>query len=104
MDIAAHHFPPELINRLDSQVVFNRLSRQSMFDIVSLRLHDVMERLKDRRIQLDVDTASREWLAKEGYSEVYGARAIARIVRQMVVNPLAEKLLLGSVRCVSVYS
>lgn len=98
-DIAAQHFPPEFINRLDSQIVFNRLSRQSMRDIVSLRLRDVMERIRDRRIQLDVDTASREWLAKEGYSEVYGARAIARIVRQMVVNPLAEKLLLGTVRC-----
>jgi ATP-dependent Clp protease ATP-binding subunit ClpB len=100
LDIAAQHFPPELINRLDSQIVFNRLSRQSIYEIVSLRLHDVTERIKDRRIQLDVDNASREWLAKEGYSEVYGARAIARIVRTKVVNPLAEKLLLGTIRCV----
>ncbi|KAF8589237.1 P-loop containing nucleoside triphosphate hydrolase protein [Ramaria rubella] len=98
LDITAHHFPPELINRLDSQIVFNRLSRRSIYDIVSLRLNDVAERIKDRRIQLDVDIAGRQWLAKEGYSEVYGARAIARIVRQKVVNPLAEKMLLGTIR------
>lgn len=99
LGIAANYFPPELINRLDSQIVFNRLSRQSIYDIVSLRLRDVSDRLKDRRIHLDVDPASREWLAREGYSEVYGARAVARIVRQKVVNPLAEKLLLGTIRC-----
>lgn len=97
LDTAARHFPPELMNRLDSQIVFNRLSRKSIFDIVSLRLKDVAERIKDRRMTLDVDAASQEWLAKEGYSEIYGARAIARIVRDKVVNPLAEKMLLGTV-------
>lgn len=100
LDHAAHHFPPELINRLDSQIVFNRLSRQNIYDIVNLRLNDIAARIKDRRMQLDVDNASKEWLAKAGYSDVYGARSIARIIRQKVVNPLAEKMLLGSIRFV----
>lgn len=49
-----------------------------------MRLKDVMSRLADRRISLDVDELAREWLAKAGYSETYGARAIARVVRTKV--------------------
>lgn len=62
----------ELINRLDSQLVFNKLNRESILKIVSLRLGDVAERLKERRITLDVDDAAKEWLAKHGYSDEYG--------------------------------
>ncbi len=74
-------------------------------------------RLKDRRITLDVDSAAREWLAKVGYSEEFGrvvppftlhsvlsvdsgARAISRIVQSAVLNPLAKKLLIGTIRLV----
>ena len=95
----AETFPPELINRLDSQVVFNKLSRQSIFSIVDLRLADVSERLKDRRITLDVSERAKVWLADQGYSEVYGARAVARVVRTKVLFPLAKKLLTGTIRC-----
>jgi ATP-dependent Clp protease ATP-binding subunit ClpB len=73
-----------LLNRLDSILVFNKLSRQSILQVVSLRLNDVASRLKDRRITLDVDSPAREWLVRQGYSDVYGARAIARVVRTKV--------------------
>ncbi|KII86098.1 hypothetical protein PLICRDRAFT_165795 [Plicaturopsis crispa FD-325 SS-3] len=92
------YFPPELVNRLDSLLVFNKLSRESILQVVSLRLADVAGRLKDRRISLDVDDAARDWLANAGYSDVYGARAIARIVRTDVLFPLAQKILRGTVR------
>lgn len=98
MERTSEYFPPELLNRLDSTLVFNKLSRNAILDIVSLRLHDVADRLKDRRIALDVDQAARDWLVKKGYSEVYGARAIARVVRSEVLFPLAQKLLKGTIR------
>jgi ATP-dependent Clp protease ATP-binding subunit ClpB len=79
-------------------LVFNKLSRQSILQIVSLRLNDVAERLKSRRITLDVDALARELLAKQGYSDLYGARAIARVVRTDVLFPLAQKLLKGTIR------
>lgn len=100
MERMSEYFPPELINRLDAILVFNKLSRSAIFDVVALRLNDVAERLKDRRITLDVDEAAREWLVKKGYSEVYGARAIARVVRTEVLFPLAQKLLRGTIRYV----
>lgn len=96
----SEHFPPELLNRLDAMLVFNKLSRSAILDVVALRLNDVAERLKDRRITLDVDEAAREWLVKKGYSEVYGARAIARVVRTEVLFPLAQRLLRGTIRYV----
>ena len=92
------YFPPELLNRLDSIQVFNKLSRPSILKVVDLRLKDVAERLKSRRITLEVDDAAKEWLAKQGYSEMYGARAIARIVRTDLLFPLAQKLLRGTIR------
>ncbi|KAI5987742.1 P-loop containing nucleoside triphosphate hydrolase protein [Pisolithus orientalis] len=98
MKRTSDYFPPELLNRLDSILVFNKLSPKSILDIVSLRLRDVASRLRDRRITLDVDDATKHWLAKKGYSEVYGARAIARVVRSDVLFPLAQKLLKGTIR------
>jgi ATP-dependent Clp protease ATP-binding subunit ClpB len=92
------YFPPELLNRLDSMLVFNRLSRASILRVVDLRLADVQDRLRPRRITMDIDDAARAWLAEQGYSDVYGARAIARVVRNKVLFPLAQKLLAGSIR------
>ncbi|KAN0135998.1 P-loop containing nucleoside triphosphate hydrolase [Lactarius tabidus] len=91
-------FPPELLNRLDSMLVFNRLMRDSILRVVDLRLADVAARLVQRRIKLDVDDAARKWLAQKGFSDVYGARAIARVVRTEVLFPLAQKLLVGTIR------
>ena len=101
MERTSEYFPPELLNRLDSIIVFNKLSRKSILDIVRLRLRDIATRLAERRITLDVDDAAKEWLAKKGYSEVYGARAIARIVRTDVLFPLAQKMLRGTIRYVT---
>ena len=79
-------------------LVFNKLSRDSILKVVLLRLNDVAERLRHRRIILDVDPTAQDWLAEEGYSDVYGARAIARVVRTKVLFPLAQKMLRGIIR------
>ncbi|KZV60384.1 P-loop containing nucleoside triphosphate hydrolase protein [Peniophora sp. CONT] len=98
MERTQEYFPPELSNRLDSMLVFNKLSRPSILSIVDLRLSDVADRLKQRRIVLDADDGARQWLAQHGYSDLYGARAIARVVRSHVLFPLAQKLLSGTIR------
>jgi ATP-dependent Clp protease ATP-binding subunit ClpB len=98
MERVTEQFPPELLNRLDSMLVFNRLAHESILRVVDLRLGDVAARLAQRRIKLDADDAAREWLAQKGFSDVYGARAIARVVRTEVLFPLAQKLLVGTIR------
>ena len=101
MERTQEYFPPELLNCLDTTLVFNKLSRESILALVSLRLEDVAHRLKSWRISLDVDGGSKNWLAQHGYSEIYGVRAIARVVRMDVSFPLARKLLRGTIRYVS---
>ncbi|KAI0057375.1 P-loop containing nucleoside triphosphate hydrolase protein [Artomyces pyxidatus] len=98
LERTSEYFPPELLNRLDSMLVFNKLSRESILKVVTLRLRDVTDRLKPRRITMDLDEPVREWLAQQGYSDLYGARAIARVVRTKVLFPLAQKLLKGTIR------
>ncbi|EIM79339.1 P-loop containing nucleoside triphosphate hydrolase protein [Stereum hirsutum FP-91666 SS1] len=98
LERTSEYFPPELLNRLDSMIVFNKLSKASILQVVDLRLADVADRLSGRRIKIDVDEKAKDWLAKEGYSDVYGARAIARVVRTKVLFPLAQKMLNGTIR------
>ena len=69
--------PPELLNRLDSMLVFNRLSHDSVLRVVDLRLGDGAVRLAQRQIKSDVDDATRKWLAEKGFLDAYGARAVA---------------------------
>ena len=98
LERVSEQFPPELLNRLDSMLVFNRLSHDSILRVVDLRLRDVAARLAQRRTKLDVDDIARAWLAEKGFSDVYGARAIARVVRSEVLFPLARKMLVGTIR------
>lgn len=91
-------FKPELLNRLDELVVFNKLPPSMILDIVNLRLAEVSARLGAKRITLEVNDDAKEFLAKKGYSDRYGARAIQRVVRDKVSNPLALKMLSGEIK------
>ncbi|WVN86314.1 uncharacterized protein L203_101477 [Cryptococcus depauperatus CBS 7841] len=91
-------FRPELINRLDELLIFNKLPPSVILDIVALRLRELQSRLDSRRITLDVDDDAKAWLAKKGYSEEYGARAINRVVRDQVISKVAKRLLEGDIK------
>jgi ATP-dependent Clp protease ATP-binding subunit ClpB len=91
-------FRPELINRLDELLVFNKLPPSMIKSIVELRLAEIQTRLNPKRVHLDITESAKDWLAVKGYSEEYGARAVARIVRDKVANPVASGLLDGHIR------
>ena len=95
-------YPPELLNRLDEQIIFNSLGPAAISNIVALRLREVQSALttSDRRIELVVDEAARDWLAKEGYQPRWGARALNRLVNKQVRQPLAAAILRGTIRSV----
>ncbi|KAI9493980.1 P-loop containing nucleoside triphosphate hydrolase protein [Zychaea mexicana] len=98
MDALRHAFAPEFLNRVDEMVVFNRLSRKALRDIVDVRLGEVEERVSDRRIQIDVDVEARDWLGERGYDPSYGARPLNRLIMKQILNPLARLLIDGGVR------
>jgi len=91
------HFRPEFLNRLDDQIVFDRLTREDMDGIVAIQLGRLRKRLAQRSIALELDEAAMKWLADEGYDPVYGARPLKRVIQRSLQDPLAEMLLAGDV-------
>jgi ATP-dependent Clp protease ATP-binding subunit ClpB len=91
------HFRPEFLNRLDEQVIFDRLARSDMEGIVTIQLHRLEKRLALRKITLDLDQNARDWLAGEGYDPVFGARPLKRVIQRTLQDPLAQMLLAGQV-------
>ncbi|MEQ8823863.1 MAG: ATP-dependent chaperone ClpB [Filomicrobium sp.] len=92
------HFRPEFLNRLDDIILFHRLRRQDMGQIVDIQLRRLQSLLDDRKIAIDLSDDARSWLANRGYDPSYGARPLKRVIQRNVQDPLAEQLLAGSVR------
>ena len=91
------HFRPEFLNRLDEIVLFHRLQRAQMADIVKIQLERLRALLTDRKITLKLDDGALGWLAQKGYDPAYGARPLKRVIQKDVQDPLAEKLLAGEI-------
>ncbi|MEP3247112.1 MAG: ATP-dependent chaperone ClpB [Sneathiella sp.] len=97
MEVVRGAFRPEFLNRLDEQIIFHRLSREDMDDIVKIQLDHLTSRLEQRAVSLVLDTAARDWLADRGFDPVYGARPLKRVIQRYLQNPLASLLLQGDI-------
>jgi ATP-dependent Clp protease ATP-binding subunit ClpB len=97
MGIVRQAFRPEFLNRLDEVLLFRRLSRREMTDIVEIQLERLKRLLADRKITLELDDGAKTWLANSGYDPVYGARPLKRVIQRELQNPLAQMILEGTV-------
>jgi ATP-dependent Clp protease ATP-binding subunit ClpB len=97
MDAVRAAFRPEFLNRLDEILIFRRLSRADMTGIVDIQLRHLERLLAERKIKLEVDDNAKRWLADAGYSPVYGARPLKRVIQRELQNPLAERILAGTI-------
>lgn len=84
---------PELINRLDNIVVFNVLNKKEMAKILNLQLNELVNRLSDKKIMIDIKPKAKEYLISNGYDPVMGARSLRRLIRNEIENPLSLELL-----------
>jgi ATP-dependent Clp protease ATP-binding subunit ClpB len=91
-------FKPEFVNRLDDVVVFEPLGSEELARIVDLQVALLAKRLADRRLDLEVTAAAREWLALAGFDPVYGARPLRRLVQTEIGDRLAKGILGGEIR------
>ncbi|ORY35733.1 P-loop containing nucleoside triphosphate hydrolase protein [Naematelia encephala] len=91
-------FRPELINRLDELLVFNKLPPSAIHDIVALRLREVQTRLHPHRITLEVSEEATQWLANKGYSDHYGARQVQRVIKDKLSSVIAGRMLEGTIK------
>lgn len=98
MDVVQHSYAPEFLNRIDEFIVFKRLSREALRDIVDIRLKELQARLEERRITIDVPDNVKAWLCDKGYDPRYGARPLNRLISKQVGNNLADRLIRGSIK------
>ena len=94
-DAAKSVFRPELLNRIEHQVIFYPLPREIVFQILDRMIGLLNQMLADRRITVQLSEEAKKLLLDEGYSEAYGARELERVFERRVAAPLAEQLLAG---------
>lgn len=98
-EVLRRHLAPEFINRIDEIVQFNQLKREQIREIVEIRLKEIDARLKeDKRIHLKVDDSVKNLLAVEGFDPIYGARPLQRVIQKRILNPLAKKVIEGTIK------
>ena len=95
LEILAHHFRPEFVNRIDEIVVFHPLGREQVRDIARIQLELLRRRLQDARLDLAVSEAALDRIAEAGFDPVYGARPLKRAIQSQIENPLAQSILAG---------
>jgi ATP-dependent Clp protease ATP-binding subunit ClpB len=98
MGVVRSTFKPEFLNRLDDVVLFDPLGTEELARIVDLQVALLAKRLTDRRLELIVTPAAREWLALAGFDPVYGARPLRRLVQTEIGDRLARAILGGEVK------
>ena len=90
------HFRPEFLNRIDELIVFNMLGREDVEQIVQLMMDEVCARLRERGIELELETEAVEQLIEEGFNPANGVRPLRRTIERRIEDPIAEEVLRGN--------
>jgi len=95
MSVVRGHFRPEFLNRIDEIVLFKPLVLEEIKKIIDLLLNDLRKRLEERKIELELTPQAREFIAREAYDPVYGARPLRRYLQHNIETRLAKELIAG---------
>jgi ATP-dependent Clp protease ATP-binding subunit ClpB len=98
MSLLRSHFRPEFLNRVDEVVLFSPLLLEEIKKIIDLLLADLRKRLEDRKIDLDLTEQARDFIAREAYDPVYGARPLRRYLQHNLETRLARELIRGTLQ------
>ncbi|MEI6828275.1 MAG: ATP-dependent chaperone ClpB [Synechococcaceae cyanobacterium ELA445] len=90
------HFRPEFLNRLDESIIFHSLRSEELRQIVELQVQRLRVRLEGRKLGLELEGSSLDWLATIGYDPVYGARPLKRAIQRHLETPIAKAILAGT--------
>jgi ATP-dependent Clp protease ATP-binding subunit ClpB len=93
-----NHFRPEFLNRVDETVIFHRLGKEQLHEILNIQLEQVRALLARRHVTVALTDAATNLLVDEGYDPVYGARPLKRVLQRRIIDPLALKLIEGDIR------
>ncbi|MGA6828926.1 ATP-dependent Clp protease ATP-binding subunit [Nitrospira sp. NS4] len=88
-------FSPEFLNRIDEIVIFHQLDKEHLNSILDILLRELNTRLVDKGVEIEVDDEVKQWLIKEGYEPLYGARPMRRTIQRAIGDPLSDELIKG---------
>lgn len=88
-------FTPEFRNRLDAIIPFESLNTDTILHIVDKFLVELETQLQEKRVEIEVNSSARKWLAENGFDEVMGARPMSRLIQKKIKQPLADEILFG---------
>ena len=97
LDELAKYFKPEFLNRIDEVALFHSLKPEQLSKIVDIKAADLIERLKGKRIHLEISDDAKIYLGKKGYSETFGARPLKRVIQNEVETLIAKHIVAGEV-------
>ena len=92
------YFKPEFINRIDEVILFKKLTKDALREILDKIIKEIENRLKDYNIKIDLDESAREYFINNGYDEFYGARPLKRLVSKELETKLAKLLIEGKIK------
>lgn len=87
------HFRPEFLNRLDDVIIFNALDNPTIKKIVNLELQKLINKIKEKNLDIDISDDVIDWLAIHGYDRYYGVRPLTRVIRKEIENKIAYQLI-----------
>jgi ATP-dependent Clp protease ATP-binding subunit ClpB len=92
------HFKPEFLNRIDDIIIFRPLGKEELAKIIDIQLGSLQKHLADRKITLELTSAARDALFREGYDPAFGARPLKRAIQKLLADPLALRILDGDIQ------
>jgi ATP-dependent Clp protease ATP-binding subunit ClpC len=90
-------FRPELLNRIDEIIVFHKLEREDMRNIIEIQIKRLRQQLTERDITVEFTTAALDKLSEAGYDPAFGARPLKRVLQRMIEDPMSEMILKGEI-------
>lgn len=91
-------FRPEFLNRIDDIIIFQRLTREELAEIVDLQLAEVQKRLQKKRITLEISKMATMYLVTAGFDDLFGARPLKRLIQSKILDELSMQLLEGKIK------
>ena len=99
MDEVKKLFRPEFLNRIDEMIVFHPLNQDHIKQIVSVMVEQLAKRIKQNMsISIEITESAKEYLAKEGFDQAYGARPLRRAIQSKIEDKMAEEILDGKIK------
>jgi len=88
-------FSPEFLNRIDEVVIFHQLEKEQLYTILDILIRELNSRLVEKGVEIELDDEVKQWLIKEGYEPLYGARPMRRTIQRAIGDPLSDDLIRG---------